>query len=228
MTPGGITACILILQQVYAPLFSLGMNYREIRQSFIDMEQMLELLAVAPEIVDAPNARPLPPASERGAELAFEHVDFRHSARSVGLSDVSFTHGARDDDRSGWTVGRRQDHDRAAGAAADRSSGRAGAARRTRSAGGEAAIRCARPSPWCLRTSPCSTTPSGRTSPLAIPTRARRRCGRPPRRPNLLRFIESLAAQNGDAGGRAWAEAFRRRAPAGRPGACASGQPPAC
>ena len=31
-----------------------------------DMEQMLELMAVAPEIVDAPAARPLPPASGRG------------------------------------------------------------------------------------------------------------------------------------------------------------------
>ncbi|HEY7852568.1 MAG TPA: ABC transporter ATP-binding protein/permease [Caulobacteraceae bacterium] len=93
MTVGGITACILILQQVYAPLFSLGMNYREIRQSFIDMEQMLELMAVAPEIVDAPDARPLPPASGRGAELIFDHVDFRHGARSVGLADVSFTVG---------------------------------------------------------------------------------------------------------------------------------------
>jgi len=91
MTLGGVTACILILQQVYAPLFSLGMNYREIRQSFIDMEQMLELLAVAPEIMNAPHARPLPPPSARGAELAFEHVEFRHTARSVGLSDITFS-----------------------------------------------------------------------------------------------------------------------------------------
>ncbi|MGH7024708.1 MAG: ABCB family ABC transporter ATP-binding protein/permease [Caulobacteraceae bacterium] len=90
MTLGGVTACILILQQVYAPLFSLGMNYREIRQSFIDMEQMLDLLAVAPDIIDAPGARPLPPRQAEGAELAFEQVDFRHDARSAGLSDVSF------------------------------------------------------------------------------------------------------------------------------------------
>ena len=90
MTLGGITACILILQQVYAPLFSLGMNYREIRQSFIDMEQMLDLLAVPPEIVDSPNAQALPPASGRGASLVFEHVNFQHTARSVGLSDISF------------------------------------------------------------------------------------------------------------------------------------------
>ena len=91
MSLGGVTACILILQQVYAPLFSLGMNYREIRQSFIDMEQMLELRALEPDIVDAPGAKPLPPASNRGAELTFSGVGFQHTARSVGLDEVSFT-----------------------------------------------------------------------------------------------------------------------------------------
>ncbi len=91
MSLGGVTACILILQQVYAPLFSLGMNYREIRQSFIDMEQMLTLRAVAPEITDAPGARPLPPASDLGAQLVFDHVSFRHSARETGLTDITFT-----------------------------------------------------------------------------------------------------------------------------------------
>jgi ABC-type transport system involved in Fe-S cluster assembly fused permease/ATPase subunit len=90
MSLGGVTACILILQQVYAPLFSLGMNYREIRQAFIDMEQMLDLRAIAPEITDAPHARALPPASGRGAELAFVGVGFQHTARSVGLADVGF------------------------------------------------------------------------------------------------------------------------------------------
>jgi ATP-binding cassette subfamily B protein len=91
MSIGGVTACILILQQVYAPLFNLGANYRGIRQAFIDMEQMLELLAVEPEITQAPHARPLPPASGRGAQLVFEDVAFRHSARSVGLEAISFT-----------------------------------------------------------------------------------------------------------------------------------------
>ena len=90
MTLGGITACILILQQVYAPLFTLGFNYREIRQSFIDMEQMLELLAIKPEIVDATEAHALPPASQSGAQLVFDAVAFQHEARSVGLNDISF------------------------------------------------------------------------------------------------------------------------------------------
>jgi ABC-type transport system involved in Fe-S cluster assembly fused permease/ATPase subunit len=90
MSLGGVTACILILQQVYAPLFSLGMNYREIRQAFIDMEQMLDLMAIAPEIVDGPKARALPPSRGQGAELRFEGVGFQHTARSVGLDDIDF------------------------------------------------------------------------------------------------------------------------------------------
>jgi len=68
----------------------LGFNYREIRQAFIDMEQMVELLDVPPQITDAAAPKDLPPARGEGASLAFEDVSFRHDARSVGLSDVSF------------------------------------------------------------------------------------------------------------------------------------------
>jgi ATP-binding cassette subfamily B protein len=90
MSAGAITACILIVQNVYAPLGNLGMNYRMIRQAFIDMEQMVELRALLPDITDAPHARDLPPATGLGADLVFDRVSFRHSARSMGLDDVSF------------------------------------------------------------------------------------------------------------------------------------------
>jgi ATP-binding cassette, subfamily B, heavy metal transporter len=90
MTVGGIFTASLLLRGLYAPLGMLGFNYREIRQAFIDMEQMVELQAVAPEITDAEHPKDLPPASGKGAALAFEHAGFRHDARSVGLSDVSF------------------------------------------------------------------------------------------------------------------------------------------
>ena len=90
MSAGAITACILIVQNVYAPLGNLGMNYRMIRQAFIDMEQMIELRAILPDITDAPHAHDLPPATGLGADLVFDHVSFRHSARSMGLDDVSF------------------------------------------------------------------------------------------------------------------------------------------
>jgi ATP-binding cassette subfamily B protein len=90
MSAGGVAACILIMQTVYQPLNILGMNYREIRQAFIDMEQMIELVAVKAGIVDKPDARDLPPASAKGAELVFDQVAFQHTARAQGLTDISF------------------------------------------------------------------------------------------------------------------------------------------
>jgi ABC-type transport system involved in Fe-S cluster assembly fused permease/ATPase subunit len=91
LTVGGLVMATALLRGLYAPLGMLGFQYREIRQAFIDMEQMEDLTSVAPDIVDAPDAQALPPASGRGAAAAFENVTFRHDARSVGLQDVSFT-----------------------------------------------------------------------------------------------------------------------------------------
>ena len=87
---GDITMAIFLLRGLYQPLGMLGFNYREIRQAFIDMEQMVELRAVAPDIQDDPDAQALPPAGGKGAAIAFEHVGFQHDARSVGLREVSF------------------------------------------------------------------------------------------------------------------------------------------
>jgi ATP-binding cassette subfamily B protein len=90
MRVGQVIAAVLLLRGLYQPLGMLGFNYREIRQAFIDMEQMVDLNEVKPEISDAPGARELPPASGQGAAVAFEHVSFRHDARSLGLRDVTF------------------------------------------------------------------------------------------------------------------------------------------
>jgi ATP-binding cassette subfamily B protein len=90
MTIGMLYTATALLRNLYAPLGMLGFNYREIRQAFIDMEQMVDLLGEAPEIEDAVDATDLPPASGKGAALAFEGVGFRHDARSTGLKDVSF------------------------------------------------------------------------------------------------------------------------------------------
>jgi len=87
---GDITIAILLLQGLYAPLGMLGFQYREIRQGFIDMEQMVGLARIRPDIVDGSDARDLPPAGAQGAAVAFDHVSFQHDARSHGLLDVSF------------------------------------------------------------------------------------------------------------------------------------------
>ncbi len=92
MGVGDVTASILILLNLYGPLNILGFAYREIRQSFIDMEAMLELRRQVPEIADVADPLGLPPAREgQGGEVTFDHVSFRHGARSDGLADVSFT-----------------------------------------------------------------------------------------------------------------------------------------
>jgi ATP-binding cassette subfamily B protein len=91
MGPGDVTAAVLIMISLYAPLNILGFAYREIRQSFIDMEEMLKVTRQTPQVADAPDALALPrPADARGASLAFEDVGFRHDARANGLEDVSF------------------------------------------------------------------------------------------------------------------------------------------
>ena len=90
MGPGDVTAAVMILISLYQPLNILGFAYREIRQSFIDMEEMLKLTRQTPDIVDAVDAVDLPEACA-SAELAFDHVGFRHDARAIGLEEVSFT-----------------------------------------------------------------------------------------------------------------------------------------
>ncbi len=88
MGPGDITAVILIMTNLYAPLNILGFAYREIKQTSIDMEKMFVLLDEEPDVADAPNAVALEPT--RG-EVVFENVGFSHDGRDVGLEAVSFT-----------------------------------------------------------------------------------------------------------------------------------------
>ena len=88
--PGDVTIAILIMRQIYQPLAILGFAYREIRQSIIDMEAMIDLRRQQPAVADAQGARDLPEAMVHGADLAFRDVAFRHTARSQGLDGVSF------------------------------------------------------------------------------------------------------------------------------------------
>jgi ABC-type transport system involved in Fe-S cluster assembly fused permease/ATPase subunit len=90
MGPGDVTAAVLIMISLYAPLNILGFAYREIRQSFIDMEEMLKVTRQSPQVADAPDAPPAQTGGRRGGSIAFESVSFRHDARASGLEDVSF------------------------------------------------------------------------------------------------------------------------------------------
>jgi ATP-binding cassette, subfamily B, heavy metal transporter len=87
MTVGDFVLVNAYLIQLYTPLNFLGMVYRNIKQSLTDLEQMLALLAVKPEIEDRPGTPALIVGS--GA-VAFRRVDFRYDVRRPILSEVDF------------------------------------------------------------------------------------------------------------------------------------------
>lgn len=87
MTVGDLVLVNAFLIQLYMPLNFFGVVYREIRQALTDIERMFGLLNKAREIVDAPDARPLPPAP---ISVHFDCVDFAYEAARPILSNVSF------------------------------------------------------------------------------------------------------------------------------------------
>lgn len=72
---GDLVLINTFLIQLYTPLSSLGVTYREIKQSFIDLEKMVAILNSPPDITDQPSARPL---QCRKGEVHFRQVDFSY------------------------------------------------------------------------------------------------------------------------------------------------------
>src|ERR1700730_13316159 len=87
MTVGDFVLVNTYMIQLYTPLNFLGMVYRNIKPSLTDLEQMMGLLKIEPEVEDRPGAPAL--IVPRGA-VAFRHVDFRYDPRRRILGDVDF------------------------------------------------------------------------------------------------------------------------------------------
>ncbi|OYY60700.1 MAG: metal ABC transporter permease, partial [Burkholderiales bacterium 28-67-8] len=69
----------------------LGVIYREIKQSMIDMEKMFALLGQNREIADAPDAQPLRfEAAPEVPAVRFKNVRFGYDADRTILHDISF------------------------------------------------------------------------------------------------------------------------------------------
>ncbi|KAL0050286.1 hypothetical protein WJX82_008140 [Trebouxia sp. C0006] len=88
LTVGDAVLFVTLMQQLYAPLNYFGTYYRTIQQYMIDMENMFDLLASAPQIQDKPGAKALQPSEAPSVE--FENVSFSYQPNAPVLKDVSF------------------------------------------------------------------------------------------------------------------------------------------
>ena len=87
MTLGDLVLVNALMIQLYIPLNFLGVIYREIKQSMIDMEKMFALLGQNREIADTPGA---PDLVVHGGAVRFHDVRFGYDADREILHGVSF------------------------------------------------------------------------------------------------------------------------------------------
>ena len=88
MTIGDLVLVNAFLIQLYVPLNSLGLVYREIRQALTDLERMFNLLKENREIADAPYARALHGGPR---QINFDAVDFAYDPERPILQNLNFS-----------------------------------------------------------------------------------------------------------------------------------------
>jgi ATP-binding cassette, subfamily B, multidrug efflux pump len=83
---GVVVAFALYVQRFFDPVRELVMQYAQLQRAMAGGQRAFEVLDTKPEIVDKPNAIPLPPI--RG-EVIFDHVNFNYTPDVQVLHDIN-------------------------------------------------------------------------------------------------------------------------------------------
>jgi ABC-type transport system involved in Fe-S cluster assembly fused permease/ATPase subunit len=94
MSVGDFVAVLAYVMQLFVPLNFLGGIYQAIIMATVDLSNLLDILALMPEVRDAQDAMPLSTLNTKDPEVAveFDHVYFHYPAQdsSQGVKNVSF------------------------------------------------------------------------------------------------------------------------------------------
>jgi len=76
-----------LLLQLFLPLSSLGIIYRQIKHNFIDMNNMFDLLEKSSKIKDIKGAKDI---EVNNAKVEFQNISFAYEGKDKVLKDISF------------------------------------------------------------------------------------------------------------------------------------------